>query len=148
MGRVHVVTACIAIVLGIAVLIRRKGDGWHRSVGYLYIAAIIVVNFSALGRVDDSGRPGPFHALAIISIVTTALGWRSLKFRSRRNRNLEAHASFMTWSVIGVVTAGLAQAGNLQWTRYSPWPVMLVIPVATAAGLACVPRFVSHQFRR
>jgi uncharacterized membrane protein len=147
-GTLHVVTAGIAIALGIAVLVRRrKGDRRHRGLGRLYLAAMIVVNLSVIGKYDGSGRPGAFHALAVISIVTTALGWLTLRRQGRRNRAVEAHASFMTWSWIGAVTAGLAQAANQRWPEHSPWPVMFVIAVATAIGLLYVPRFVSRQQR-
>ena len=149
MGRVHVITAGIAIALGLVVLFRgRKGDRWHRAAGTLYLGAMLVVNLTALSTLDGSQRPGAFHALAVISIGTTGAGWLWLKMPGCRNRAIGAHASFMTWSCIGVVTAGLAQAAHRMWPHYSPWPVVLVIGVTTAAGLVCVPRVVSRQLRR
>ena len=147
MGTVHVVTACFAIALGLAILIRRKGDRRHRGLGLVYAAAMGVVNLAVIGRYDGSGRPGPFHALAVISILTTALGWWTLSRRVRGNRAVHAHASFMTWSWIGAVTAGLAQAANQWWPDHSPWPVVLVIAAATASGFVLVPSFVSRQVR-
>lgn len=109
---------------------------------------MIIVNFSVLGRYDASGQPGPFHALAVISIVTTALGWLLLRRQGPRNRAVEAHASFMTWSLIGVVTAGLAQGATYSWPAHSPWPVVMVIGASVATGLIFVPRLVSRQLRR
>jgi uncharacterized membrane protein len=138
----------MAIVVGVAVLVRRKGDARHAALGRLYLAAMIVVNFSVLGLYGATGQPGPFHVLAVVSIVTTSLGWLSLQRRGRGHRAVEAHAAFMTWSWIGVVTAGVAQAANHQWPEQSPWPVVCVVGIATAAGLVCVPRFVSRQLRR
>jgi uncharacterized membrane protein len=146
MGAVHVVAACIAIALGVAILgRRRKGDRHHRNLGRFYVAAMLVVSAAVIGRYDGSGRPGPFHALAVISILTTALGWLALRRTGRGNRAVHAHASFMTWSWIGAVTAGLAQAANQWWPAYAPWPVVLVIAATTAIGLICVPRLASRQ---
>lgn len=146
-GTVHVVTAAIAIALGIAIFIRRKGDHHHRALGLWYVAAMMVVNLSVIRKFDGSARPGAFHMLGVISILTTALGWLPLRKQRRDNRAVQAHASFMTWSWIGAATAGLAQAANQLWPQHSPWPVTLVIAVATATGLMCVPRFVSRYHR-
>ena len=148
MGRAHVVAACIAMAVGVAVLVRRKGDSRHVGLGYLYVAAMLVVNLSVLGMYEATGQPGPFHVLAAFSIVTTGLGWLSLQRRGRAGRALEAHASFMTWSWIGVLTAGLAQAANHQWPEQSPWPVVFMVGLATATGSVYVPRFVARQLRR
>ena len=147
-GRAHVVAACIAMAVGMAVLVRRKGDPRHARLGRLYVAAMLVVNLSVLGVYEATGQPGAFHVLAVVSIVTTGLGWLSLQGRGRANRAVEAHASFMTWSWIGVVTAGLAQAATHQWPEQSPWPVVFVVGLAIATGSVCVPRFVSRQLRR
>lgn len=147
-GAVHVVAACTAMAVGIAVLSRRKGDGWHVGLGRVYVTGMLVVNVAALLSYEATGRPGPFHVLAVISIVTTLLGWLSLRGRRRGVRAVAAHASFMTWSWIGVVTAGLAQLANQQVPQRSPWPVLVVVGVATAIGVVCVPRAVARQLRR
>jgi uncharacterized membrane protein len=71
------------MAVGLAVLARRKGDAWHTVPGRFYVASILVVNFSVLALYEDTGRPGPFHLLAVVSIVTTGLGWLSLQGRGR-----------------------------------------------------------------
>jgi hypothetical protein len=58
---------------------------------------------------DETGRLGAVHVLAVVSLVTTGLGWLSLR---RRPRSVGAHAAYMTWSWVGVVAAGLAQFAN------------------------------------
>jgi hypothetical protein len=54
----------------------------------------------------------------------------------------------MTWSWIGVVTAGLAQVANREWPEQSSWPVLIVVAVVTATAAVCVPRFVTRELRR
>lgn len=147
MGGLHVAAAFISLVLGVTVLVRRKGGTTHVALGRLYVVAILAVNLPVLVRYEATGGPGPFHVLAVVSLVTTALGWLFMN-RGRTERTVAGHASLMTWSWIGVATAGLAQAANQQWPAQSPWPVITVVAVATASGLAVVPRYVSRQLRR
>lgn len=148
MGGLHVLAACVALALGLTVLVRRKGGSWHVALGRIYLAVMLTVNLPVVFLYGATGRPGPFHVLAVISVLTTSLGWWCLHGRRRDSRGLQAHASFMTWSWIGVATAGLAQLANQQWPEQSPGPVLLVVALATAIGLVCVPRYVSRQLRR
>jgi hypothetical protein len=96
---------------------------------------------------DIDGRPGPFHALAVVSLVTTGLGWLTARRRAGSRAGVVAHASFMTWSWIGVVTAGLAQAANQRWPAQSPWPVLAVVSAATLLGQLAVPRLATRKPR-
>jgi uncharacterized membrane protein len=144
-GALHVAAACAGLAVGLVVLVRRKGGPWHIALGRVFLASMILVNLPVLVLYEDTGRPGPFHLLAVVSLVTTTLGWVSLRRRPRGRSAIAAHASFMTWSWIGVATAGLAQFGNREWPEHSPWPVAVVVGLATVIGLVWVPRYVSHQ---
>ena len=144
LGTVHVVAASIALALGLIVLARRKGDIWHVRLGRLYIATMLAVALPVLFVYDITGRPGPFHVLAVVSLLTTALGWLHVRRRGHARFGLVAHATFMAWSWIGVITAGLAQLANHGWPEKWPWPVLVVVGVATLTGAVAVPRFVSQ----
>lgn len=144
LGTAHVVAASIALALGLTLLARRKGDSWHIRIGWLYLATMLTVTVPVLFVYDSTGRPGPFHVLAIVSILITALGWSSVRRRGHFRSGVMAHATFMAWSWIGVLTAGVAQLANYEWPRESPWPVLLVVGVATLSGAVAVPRFVSR----
>lgn len=146
LGGAHVAAAAAALCLGVVVLLRRKGDVAHVVLGRVYLAGMIGVNLPVFFLYDDTGQPGPFHLLAAVSVLTTALGWLSL--RGARHSRIEAHAALMTWSWVGVATAGLAQAANRQWPELSPWPVVAVVASATAFGLILVPRYVEHALER
>lgn len=142
LGTAHVAAASVAIALGAVVLTRSKGDSVHVLLGRVYLAAMVVVLVPVLFLYDESGRPGPFHALAVVSLVTTGLGWSAGRERARSA--VGRHAALMTWSWIGVVTAGLAQLANGIWPEHSPWPVLAVVAAATAIGAVAVPRSVSR----
>jgi uncharacterized membrane protein len=141
----HIVAACAALAVGAVVLVGRKGTRRHAVVGRFYLAAMLAVNIPVLFVYDTSGRPGAFHVLAVVSLVTTGLGWLSLRRRPRRTR---AHAAFMTWSFVGVVTAGLAQLANRELPQQAPLPVVVVIVLTTVIGLVGVPRFIAGHLRR
>jgi uncharacterized membrane protein len=144
LGTAHVVAASIALALGLLVLARRKGDSWHVGLGRLYVAIMLAVAVPVLFVFDITGRPGPFHALAVVSLLTTVLGWLSVRRRKHSHLGVVAHARFMVWSWIGVLTAGLAQLANHEWPEESPWPVLAVVGLATLMGAVAVPRFVSR----
>lgn len=144
LGTAHVVAASVALTLGLVVLVRRKGDSWHVRLGRLYVVVILAVAVPVLFVYNITGRPGPFHVLAVVSLVTTALGWLSVRRGGRSRRGVAAHATFMAWSWVGVLTAGLAQAADHQWPEESPWPVLAVVGLATLTGAVAVPRLVSR----
>ena len=74
------------------------------------MASILVVIFSVLALYEDTGRPGPFHLLAVVSIVTTGLGWLSLQGRDAGTTfedffsaaRLHPRASSITGTICGV----------------------------------------------
>jgi uncharacterized membrane protein len=141
----HIGAACVALAVGTAVLASRKGTPRHAVLGRLYLAAMLTVNIPVLFVYDTTGAPGVFHVLAVVSLVTTALGWSALH---RRPRRVRAHAAFMTWSWLGVVTAGLAQFANREIPQQAPLPVVAVIVLTTGIGVLGIPRFVALQQRR
>lgn len=144
LGTLHVVAAGAALVLGLVVLVRRKGDAAHVRLGRLYVGVMLAVSFPVLFVHDATGRPGPFHALAVVSLLTTALGWLSARRRPRSRPGVGAHATLMAWSFAGVLTAGLAQVANQRWPQESPWPVLGVVGVSTLLGAVAVPRLVAR----
>lgn len=109
MGTVHVVSAIAALVIGATAFCRRKGDKRHRILGYLYTISLLAVNVSALSVYEDSGGVGPFHILAVVSLVTLIIGFIPAFLRRPVSGWLNLHAYFMSWSYVGLVAAGAAQ---------------------------------------
>jgi uncharacterized membrane protein len=108
LGAAHFAAAVAALALGCVVLVERKGTVTHRLIGCGYVAAMILLNATALGLYRLTGTFGPFHALALISLATVIAGvavvWR------RRPNWLRRHYYFMAWSYVGLLAAACAEA--------------------------------------
>jgi len=59
------------MVFGALVLKNRKGIKLHKKLGYVYIASMLVLNFSAIAITNMSGSVGVFHLFRLISLPTT-----------------------------------------------------------------------------
>ena len=149
LGTAHVAAACVALVLGAVLLRLGKGSSAHVRLGRVYVVVMLVVTVPALLVYDETGRPGPFHVLAVVSLVTVGLGW---SFAPRRRLGARAgtapHGSFMLWSYIGLATAGVGQLLTALWPELSPWPVLLLVTLVTAVGFVLVPRAVRRAEQR
>lgn len=123
LGAIHIIFAITALSLGAAMLLQKKGGRRHRNFGYLYSVALLLVNLSALSVYRDSGQPGPFHILALISLATLSAGVLPALLRKPRNAWLNRHAYFMSWSYVGLVAAGVGQMA----TKVSDLPGVIAV---------------------
>src|SRR5687767_12761310 len=78
---VHVIAAVVSLLLGAAVMLRAKGTRSHVVLGRLFLVGMLLVSLPALLVYDITGGPGVFHVLALVSLVTLALGWLSAPSR-------------------------------------------------------------------
>jgi uncharacterized membrane protein len=104
----HVVAACSALVAGAAVLPLPKGTHAHRVIGTVYVVALVLVDMAALS-LHRENTFGVFHALAVVSLVTIAVGLSPLLLGKRSPMVIATHAYCMTWSYAGLVAAGCGQ---------------------------------------
>jgi hypothetical protein len=65
---------------------------------------------SALSIYDLTGNFGPFHVAAIVATITLFMGLASVLLRRPRKQWIEAHATWMSWSYIGLIAAFLAES--------------------------------------
>jgi uncharacterized membrane protein len=107
LGVAHVTASVIALGLGLVVLAARKGTNVHRLIGTGYVAAMILVNVSALGTYRLTGQFGPFHALALVSLAVTASGL--LPVLRRRKNWMAWHFHAMAYSYLGLLAAASAE---------------------------------------
>ena len=133
-GELHVVAAVCAVVTGALVLARPKGTRAHVRLGRGYGGAMLILNVAALVTFDQTGRIGVFHVLAVASLLTLALGWGQMLRGPWTAARDARHASFMTWSYIGLTAAGLAQVANVAWPASEPWPVVVSTTVVLTVG--------------
>ena len=118
----HVLAAVSALGAGVAVLLSSKGTRTHRVIGTVYILALVLVNVAALSLHRESTF-GVFHALAVASLVTIAVGLSPLLFGKRSPRVMATHAYCMTWSYAGVVAAGCGQLTVAVGQNVGAWAV-------------------------
>lgn len=103
-GFIHTVCAVIAIVTGGVVVLLRKGTRLHRILGYSFFGAMILMNLTALFT-SSIYSFGPFHWMAIGSLVFVT-GGISAPIFFRNNRSwLRIHYDLMLWSYVGLIAA-------------------------------------------
>lgn len=95
----HVVAALFVLVIGPAQILRPRRDRIHRTVGYLWIAAMYYVCLSSFWIVSD-GRFSWLHGLSAFTLVTVTLG-----LVSALRGNISAHRGNMVGSYIGTAIA-------------------------------------------
>jgi uncharacterized membrane protein len=122
----HVVAALSALLAGVAVLLLPKGTHTHRTIGALYVLALVLVNAAALS-LHRENTFGVFHALAVVSLVTIAVGLSPLLVGKRSPMVIATHAYCMTWSYAGLVAAGCGQLAVAVGQDIGAWVVPVVI---------------------
>jgi uncharacterized membrane protein len=107
LGAAHFASACAALLFGSIVLLEHKGTSSHRALGGAYVAAMILLNLTALGVYRLTGQFGPFHALALVSLAVVIRGIAAAI--RRRPGWLVKHYYFIAWSYIGLLAAACTE---------------------------------------
>jgi len=129
----HVVAAFSALLAGIAVLLLPKGTRTHRAIGTAYVVALVLVNVAALSLHRENVF-GVFHALAVASLVTIAVGISPLLLGKRSPRVIATHAFCMTWSYAGLAAAGCGQLAVTVGPDLAAWVIPAVIGAVLSMG--------------
>jgi hypothetical protein len=96
---------------------------------------LILVNLAALSLHRENAF-GVFHALAVVSLVTIAVGLSPLLLGKRSPTVIATHAYCMTWSYAGLVAAGCGQLAVAVGQDLASWVVPVVIgTVLTISGI-------------
>ncbi|MGW9415138.1 DUF2306 domain-containing protein [Arthrobacter cupressi] len=95
----HVVAALFVLVIGPGQILRRRRDRIHRTMGYLWIAAMYYVCLSSFWIVSG-GHFSWLHGLSAFTLVTVTLG-----LVSAIRRNIPAHRGNMVGSYLGTAIA-------------------------------------------
>lgn len=105
MVQIHVYAAVVALVIGTVILLRPKGRGLHKTLGWTWVIAMAVTAVSSL---FITGLNGGFY-----SFVHLLSGWTIISLPMAifaiRNRKVQAHRRAMT----GMFVGGLVVAGAL-----------------------------------
>ena len=110
-GGLHFLAALGALLLGIVVLKQPKGTTRHRVLGSIWVLLMMIINTSAFTMYDIAGRPNLFHFFAVVSFVTVAFGYVSIRRYALTGdaRYLVNHRIYMTWGYFGLASAGAWQ---------------------------------------
>ena len=151
-GSVHLVFSLLAIVFGAVTLLLPKGTRWHRTWGHGYVWCMLGLIVTALVTYDLTGGVTPFHLAAVVALVTVGAGlWVALARRPAGGW-VEAHATWMAWSYVGLMAAFVAEsltrfvmprmAGTLEeaslWGAF--WALVAVGSLGAGAGGAWLIR--------
>ena len=109
LGWIHTIFGIVALLAGTAVLLLRKGTRWHRTLGHVYLTNMVALNVSALFIYRLYGTFGPFHWLALGSLITLIAGMVPVFTRRPKGRWLALHAAFINGSFVGLVAATAAE---------------------------------------
>ena len=85
----HASTAVLSLVLGVYIFARPKGSMIHRTLGYTWMIAMVVVILSSLfiNQIRLLGPFSPIHLLTVGAAVGLFLGWRAARqHRVRQHR--------------------------------------------------------------
>jgi uncharacterized membrane protein len=151
LGQIHFALAVLALASGAGAVMMRKGTGIHRLIGFVYSVAMFGMLGTALLIYNLNGAFGPFHVLAIISLVTLIAGLVPVLLRSPAHW-IEIHAFTMSWSYVGLLAAAAAET----LTRLPDAPFWGAVVVASGATVTIgayvimrtVPRILGDQFPR
>lgn len=95
----HVVSALFVLAIGPVQIFRRRRDSIHRTMGYLWVAAMYYVCLSSFWIVSE-GHFTWLHGLSAFTILTVTLG-----LVSAIRRNIPAHRGNMVGSYLGIAIA-------------------------------------------
>ncbi|PSJ37339.1 DUF2306 domain-containing protein [Allosphingosinicella deserti] len=66
----HIGTMLLALGLTPVVLLRRRGDRWHRRLGYVWVIALVTTAIATFWiRMSNPGHLGPIHVLSAFTII-------------------------------------------------------------------------------
>ncbi len=139
-GLVHALLGVAALILGLAVLLRRKGTRVHRRLGRGYVLAMVLLNVTALMIYDLYGRFGPFHVASIISLATVGAGFVPVYLRRPRDGWIHLHTNFMCWSYVGLVAAFVSEVAVRVPGVGFGYAVIVATAVIVAGGAVLIYR--------
>jgi uncharacterized membrane protein len=118
LGIFHTVMGLLSLVTGFLIFITAKGTKAHKLIGYTYIACMLLLNGTALMIYRVFGGFGPFHVLAIVSLLSLLRGYLPAYRKQPRGNWLAKHYEGIGWSYIGLLAATAAEiVSRGPWVR-------------------------------
>lgn len=102
--QIHALAAFSALALTPVMLMRRKGDRLHKSLGRVWVAAMAFTALSSFA-IHEIRLVGPFSPIHILSVFT--LYTLIAAITSARAGRIKAHKQNMLGAMAGLIGAGL-----------------------------------------
>jgi len=99
----HLVAAGLSVILGVGVLVLKKGTVHHRLLGGIWALAMFVTALSSFGI--HALNPGHFswvHGLSVLTLLSLVRAFWAI-----RQGNVRVHRNAMLGSFVGLVVAGI-----------------------------------------
>lgn len=138
LGWVHTIFGLVALLAGTAVVLMRKGTRWHRTLGHVYLTSMVALNTLGFFIYGLFGAFGPFHWMAVASLITLLVGMIPVFTRKPKRKWLELHAGFISGSYVGLVAATTAEITSRLpggWNSFSATVTGITIAVVIAVGV-------------
>lgn len=131
LGSVHLFAAIIAMITGIFVILRgKKGNIFHKRMGYIYLFSMLLLNGTAFG-IYNFGTFSMFHFFAVVSLVSLTVGMLPMLLNWKNK--IRFHYRYMSWSVVGLYAAFVAEVFT-RFIRFEYfWVVVMVGTIAVSA---------------
>jgi len=131
LGLIHFTSALFAMVVGMAVILFQKGTKRHVYLGYTYVVSMLILNATALMIFDLFGRFGPFHFMALFSLLTVIGGLVPAFLKKPKDKWLDMHYEFMNWSVVGLYAAFWSETFSRFFRFAGFWTLVIAATVLT-----------------
>jgi len=116
-----------ALMMGMLVVLMRKGTRYHRTIGHMYFASMLGLNVTGLLIYRLTGKFNFFHASALFSLAFLLIGLVSVVLLQPRKAWLERHAYFMSGSYVGLIAAAASEVA----ARVPGWPLGAAVGLTT-----------------
>lgn len=144
LGLAHTVCAVTAMVFGLVVVFKPKGNIVHKRLGYAYVVAMLIMNITGFG-IYNFGSLSLFHAFALVSLITLLAG--VIPAMRRTKGWFKKHYFFMSWSVVGLYCAFWAEVGVRFFDmRYFWWVVMGASMLTGFIGMLIINKTAKRLF--
>ncbi len=140
LGWIHAIACIGALATGALVLLGPKGTLQHRSVGRLYLIAMLVTNLTALGIY----RRGLFyfpHWFALAALTAIAIGFLCVRLRWPKAYWRNAHLTCMVASYYMLIGGGVNEMFLRVHVLHAMAPDVLNSPLVGMAHLANMTAF-------
>ena len=101
----HLSAGVIALALGLLVVLSTKGTKRHKTLGYAYTLAMVILNLTSFGIYGLFDGWGAFHYMALFSLATLLAGLIPAWGPRQEKSWIVWHNKMMSYSYVGLVMA-------------------------------------------